>query len=139
MHFKTTMHFKSLLLLPGALALALTATPLRPVAAQTMAAPSGQMQQHGGRLNLTTAQKAQLKQIKSTTHSQINAVLTPAQQAKYASAKNERQERQVWSTLNLTADQKTKIRTIRQSAKQQMDAVLTPAQRQQVQQQQQQH
>lgn len=128
------MHFKSLLLLPGVLALALTAAPLRPVAAQTMSAPTGQTQ-HSHTLNLTAAQKAQLQQIRATTHSQINALLTPAQQAKYASAKSERQERQVWSSLNLTADQKTKIRAIRQSAKQQSDAVLTPAQRQQLQQQ----
>ena len=129
------MHFQRLLLLPGVLALALTAAPLLPVAAQTMSAPSGQTPKHGSTLNLTAAQKAQLQQIRATTHSQINALLTPAQQAKYASAKSERQENQVWASLNLTADQKTKIRAIRQSAKQQMDAVLTPAQRQHLQQQ----
>ena len=129
------MHCKPLLLLPGVLALALTAAPLLPVVAQTMSAPTGQTQQHSNRLNLTAAQKARLQQIQATTHRQINALLTPAQQAKYASAKSERQERQVWSSLNLTAAQKTKIRAIRQSAKQQMDAVLTPAQRQQLQQQ----
>jgi len=129
------MHFKPLLLLPGVLALALTVAPLLPVTAQTMSAPTGQTPKHVSTLNLTATQKAQLKHIRDTTHSQINALLTPAQQAKYASAKSERQERQVWSSLNLTADQKTKIRAIRQSAKQQMNAVLTPAQRQQLQQQ----
>ncbi len=133
------MNLKRLLLLPGALALVLTAAPLLPVAAQTPSSPTGQYQKHGHTLNLTAAQKAQLKQIHVATRSQINAILTPTQQAQLASAKGQGQAGKVWSSLNLTADQKAKLRALRQSEKQQTDAVLTPAQRQQLQQQRQQH
>ncbi|MBW4690509.1 MAG: hypothetical protein KME27_01945 [Lyngbya sp. HA4199-MV5] len=139
------MNLKRFLLLPGALALALSlVTPMLPVGAQSPAPAADQYQKRGVNLNLTDEQKAQLKQIRESTRSQIDAVLTPEQKAQLAAAKQQRQEGQpgqrakkargVWASLNLTADQKTKIQAIRQDAKQQMDTVLTPEQRQQLEQ-----
>lgn len=139
------MNVKRLFLLPGALALALAyATPMLPVAAQTPAPSVGQHPKRGVNLNLTADQKAQLKQIRESTRSQIEAVLTPEQKAQIAAAKQQRQPGQpgqrvkkargMWASLNLTDDQKAKIRAIRQEAKQQMDKVLTPEQRQQLEQ-----
>ena len=141
------MNVKRLLLLPGALALALAyAAPMLPVVAQTPTAPMGQHHKRGVNLNLTADQKAQLKQIHESTRSQIDAVLTPEQKAQLAAAKQQRQQGQsgqkprgVWASLNLTADQKAKIQAIRQDAKQKMDAVLTADQRQQLEQHRQNH
>jgi periplasmic protein CpxP/Spy len=145
-HFKVhnrTMNVKRCFLLPGALALALAyAAPLLPVVAQTPTAPAGQYSKRGINLNLTADQKAQLKQIRESTRSQIDAVLTQEQREQLAAAKQQRQQGQqgqktrgMWASLNLTADQKAKVKAIRQDAKQKMDAVLTAEQRQQLEQQ----
>ncbi|MBW4472364.1 MAG: hypothetical protein KME45_18620 [Stenomitos rutilans HA7619-LM2] len=139
------MNVKRFLLLPGALALALSfVAPMLPVGAQSPSPSAGQYQKRGVNLNLTAEQKAQLKQIRESTRSQIDAVLTPEQKAQIAAAKQQRQAGQpgqrvkkargVWASLNLSADQKAKIQAIRQDAKQQRDAVLTPEQRQQLEQ-----
>lgn len=136
------MNVKRFLLLPGALAIALSyAAPMLPAVAQTPTAPAGQHHKRGVNLNLTADQKAQLKQIRESTRSQIDAVLTPEQKAQLASAKQQRQQGQqgqkprgMWASLNLTADQKAQIQAIRQDSKQKMDAVLTPEQRQQLEQ-----
>ncbi len=147
------MNVKRLLFLPGALAIALSvAAPMLPVAAQTKTPPTaGQSQKRGVNLNLTEAQKAQLKQIREATRSQLEAILTPEQKAQLETAKQQRQQSQpgqqgqrgqkprgMWAALNLTADQKTRIKAIRQDAKQKMDAVLTAEQRQQLEQRRQQ-
>ncbi len=136
------MNVKRFLLLPGALALALSYAPMLPVAAQTPSAPTGNYQKRGINLNLTDAQKAQLKQIRESTRSQIDAILTSEQKAQLAAAKQQRQQGQKpqknWAALNLTAEQKTQMRAIRADAKQKMNAVLTAEQRQQLQQQRQQ-
>ena len=160
-HFTThnyAMNVKRFLFLPGALAIALSyAVPMLPVAAQTPTPPAGQYQKRGINLNLTEAQKAQLKQIRESTRSQIDAILTPEQKAQLDAAKQQRQQRQLgeqrqpreqgqpgqkprgkWATLNLTADQKTRIQAVRQDAKQKMNAVLTAEQRQQLEQRRQQ-
>ncbi|MBW4579064.1 MAG: hypothetical protein KME42_05740 [Tildeniella nuda ZEHNDER 1965/U140] len=136
------MNIKRFLLLPGALAIALSyAAPMLPVAAQTPTPPAGQYQKRGVNLNLTDDQKAQLKQIRESTRSQIESILTPEQKAQLDAAKQQRQSGQrgqkvrgMWASLNLTADQKAQIKTIRQDAKQKMDAVLTAEQRQQLEQ-----
>ena len=141
------MNVKRFFLLPGALALALAyAAPMLPVIAQTPTAPVGQHHRRGVNLNLSADQKAQLKQIRESTRSQIDAILTPAQKDQLAAAKQQRQQGQqgqkphgARAALNLTADQKAKIKAIRQDAKQKMDAVLTAEQRQQLDQQRQQH
>ncbi|XHX80743.1 MAG: hypothetical protein RBJ76_12660 [Stenomitos frigidus ULC029] len=151
------MNVKRFLFLPGALAIALSAAvPMLPVAAQTQTQtpPAGQYQKRGAKLNLTEAQKAQLKQIREATRSQIDAILTPEQKAQLDAAKQQRQQRQAgqpgqlgqpgqkprgkWAALNLTADQKASMQAIRQDAKQKMDAVLTAEQRQQLEQRRQQ-
>lgn len=136
------MNIKRFLLLPGALAIALSyAAPMLPVAAQTPTTPAGQYQKRGVNLNLSDDQKAQLKQIRESTRSQIESILTPEQKAQLDAAKQQRQPGQrgqkargIWASLNLTADQKAQIKTIRQDAKQKMDAVLTAEQRQQLEQ-----
>lgn len=144
------MNVKRFLLLPGALAIALSyAAPMLPVAAQTPTAPAEQHHKRGANLNLTEDQKTQLKQIREATRSQIDAILTPEQKAKLDAAKQQRQQGQqeqgqqgqrgqkprgMWASLNLTADQKARIKTIRQDAKQKMDAVLTAEQRQKLEQ-----
>ncbi|MGA7933094.1 MAG: hypothetical protein WCA35_06070, partial [Kovacikia sp.] len=145
------------LLLPGAIVLALSAAPLLPAFSQsTSPAPASQMQKHRNKLNLNSDQKAKLKQIRESTRSQIEALLTDDQKAKLQSLKEQRQamrqQRQaarqqgqstnqpkqrgegMWAALNLNANQKAKIRTIRQDAKKQMEAILTPEQLQQRQQ-----
>ena len=159
-HFKThnyAMNVKRFLFLPGALAIALSyAVPMLPVAAQTPTPPAGQYQKRGVNLNLTEAQKAQLKQIRESTRSQMDAILTSEQKAQLDAAKQQRQQRQPgegqsgqqgqsgqkprgkWAALNLTADQKARIQAVRQDAKQKMDAVLTAEQRQQLEQRRQQ-
>ncbi len=96
-----------------------------------IAAPS---HQHTGgwqnKLNLTDAQKAQIKQIHESTQKQINAILTPDQQAQ----KQQARQQHTRSKLNLSADQKAQIKKIRQVAESQIEALLTPAQQQQRQQ-----
>ncbi len=144
-HFKThnrTMNVQRFLLLPGALAIALSyAAPMLPVVAQVPTPPAGQDQKRGVNLNLTDDQKAQLKQIRESSRSQIDAILTPEQKTQLEAAKQQRQAGQqgqkprgMWAALNLTADQKAQIKAIRQDAKQKMDAVLTAEQRQQLEQ-----
>ncbi|PSB31889.1 hypothetical protein [Stenomitos frigidus] len=140
------MNMKRSLLLPGALALALSyAVPMLPVVAQTPTVPAERHQKRGVNLNLTADQKVQLKQIRESTRSQIESILTQEQKDQLAAAKQQRQQGQqgqkargLWASLNLTADQKAKIKAIRQDAKQKMAAVFTPEQRQQLEQQRQQ-
>ncbi len=82
------------------------------------------------KLNLTDAQKAQIKKIRLSTQKQINGILTKDQQAQ------KQQARQQHSAvkLNLSNDQKAQIKKIRQDGQSQIEAVLTPAQKQQLQQ-----
>jgi protein CpxP len=82
------------------------------------------------RLNLTDAQKTQIKQIHESARTQINGILTPDQQTKIQQAKQQHTRPQ----LNLTDDQKAKIRAIKQNSQSQIKALLTPAQQQQLQQ-----
>lgn len=98
------------------------------------------------KLNLTDAQKAQLKTIHEETRTLIKGVLTSEQQAKLQTMMQERQQnRQAgqqagkgrqnrWASLNLTEDQKAKIKAIKEAQKPKMQAVFTPSQQQQIQQ-----
>lgn len=141
------MKLKPLSLLAAAIALTVTAIPVT-VQAQTRTAsptevaqtPRGKRGEKGGwgwnRLNLTDTQKAQMQAIRSNTHAQIEAILTPEQKATLTDGRGTRrgQGRQSgWAKLNLTEQQKTQMRQIRESSQQQMLAVLTPQQRQQMQ------
>lgn len=141
------MKVKPLSLLAAAIALTVTTIPVA-VKAQTSTAsptevaqtPRAQRGQKGDggwrRLNLTDTQKAQMQAIRSNTHAQIEAMLTPEQKATLTDGRGTRrgQGRQWgWPKLNLTEQQKTQMRQIRESSQQQMLAVLTPEQRQQMQ------
>lgn len=70
-----------------------------------------------------------MQAIRSNTHAQIEAMLTPEQKATLTDNRG----KWGWAKLNLTEQQKTQMRQIRESSQQQMLAVLTPEQRQQMQ------
>lgn len=122
---------KKLFLLPGVVALTLAVAPMVAVHAQNSApAPRAGYKMQ---LNLTDAQKAQMKQIGENTRSQIAAVLTNEQRAQWEAAKQQGgKSRQAYQALNLTDDQKARIRSIKQASKQEMDKVLTQEQRDQL-------
>ncbi len=134
------MNIKTLLLVPGAIALSLSCISMVPALAQVndSVAPV-QLQRGMNKLNLTDAQKAQLKQLREETKAQIQQILTPDQRAKMQSFQSNRQPGQQpgngkkwgghWKELNLTDAQKQQIRQIRENAKQKMQAILTPEQR----------
>ncbi len=129
------MKLKITSIFAGLMALTAIATPMI-VHAQSPDLSGPIPQQMFSGLNLTEAQKAQLKQIGQSTRSQIQAVLTPQQQEQMKQVRAEGQKmREMVKDLNLTADQKTKIRDIMQASRQQMEAVLTPEQRAQLRQQ----
>jgi Spy/CpxP family protein refolding chaperone len=84
------------------------------------------------KLNLTDAQKAQLKTIRENAKTQRQAVFTPDQLAKLEQARKSGDRKGVWKTLNLTDAQKQQLKAIEQTTKDQMKAVLTPEQQQQL-------
>ena len=83
-------------------------------------------------LNLTPEQKTKMEQLRTSTQSQIDAVLTDEQRQKLAQVKAQRQANQQSGGMNLTADQKTKIKAIRAANQAQFQAILTPAQQAQL-------
>ncbi len=114
----------------------------QPVAESAPSVNSGTKQQavKSNRLNLTKEQREKIKQIKQSSQAQIQAVLTPSQQAQMKTAlENKQKQRQVMSSLNLTKEQKDKIRQIKQASEQQINALLTPEQQQIQNQRQQKH
>lgn len=130
---------KLLQILSGAVVLTLTCAPMVPVVAQSNPQPgmTNQTRSYRGlKLNLTDAQKAQMKQIRESTRAKIEAVLTDEQKVQLRTAMQQQgKDRQAFRNLNLTDDQQAKIRAIRQESRKQMDEVLTPEQRAQLQQQ----
>lgn len=150
------MKKKLSLLVPGAIALILSATPILPSRAQSPGPipgtrtekPGPRQGKWGADLNLTEAQKAQMKQIRESTRAQIEAVLTEEQKAQLQSARQQRQANRqqgqtarqpgqkrggMFANLNLSEEQRTRIRSIREESRRQMDAVLTAEQRQMLQ------
>ncbi|MFM6012946.1 MAG: Spy/CpxP family protein refolding chaperone [Dolichospermum sp.] len=146
------MKIKKLLLIAGTLAIALTATPFVAQAQTDTNEPRQPREMVGKgpfrRLNLTDAQKEQMKKIHKSTRAKIEAVLTPEQRQKLEAAKaemkarrkarrngtqigkgKERDKETVFSSLDLTDAQKREIRTIKESARTQMEAILTPEQK----------
>jgi periplasmic protein CpxP/Spy len=77
-----------------------------------------------GMMNLSTDQRAKIKAIRESNRSQLQAILTPAQQAQLTPGGD-------MERLNLTPAQQTKLQQLRASARSQIAAVLTPAQQQQ--------
>lgn len=147
------MKIKLMPLLAGAIALGAVATPFVVNAqanpsAQPLLAQAQQGRQRQGKwakLNLTDAQKQQMRQIGEETRTQLQGVLTADQKAKLEAAKQNRQGqnrqgqnrqnwRQVMQSLNLTDEQKAKMKEIRQQQKSRMEAILTDQQKQQLQQ-----
>lgn len=105
----------------------------------TPASPSiTKPQRRGGdmwkQLNLSDAQKQQLKTLKENTKQQIESVLTAEQRTKLAEARQSGDRKGAWKSLNLTAEQKQQISDIRKRSKEQSLAVLTPEQRAQLEQ-----
>ncbi len=140
------MKLKNFSLIAGAIALSLSATPFVVNAQQIAQTPTEVKQDHNGpfeRLGLTDAQKTQIKDIRSNSRTQMEAILTSEQKQQLEAAKQARQgqPRQArgqgerpnkgWASLNLTPEQKTQMRQIRESEKNQIQAILTPQQQQQ--------
>ncbi len=75
-------------------------------------------------LNLTTDQKAQIKQIREAAKQEMDNIFTPEQKTLRQQARQQHQR----VKLNLTADQKAQIKTLRQKTRSQIEAVLTPEQ-----------
>ena len=150
------MKLKTLSLIAGTLALTLIATPFAVQAEQNSSSPQAgqewQKESPAKKLNLTPEQKAKIKEIRSNTRTQIEAVLTPEQKTKLQAAMAEhkaqrqaqRQQGQeqrregrgkrgdIFASLGLSTEQKAKMKEIRELSKQQMDAVLTPEQKAQI-------
>jgi periplasmic protein CpxP/Spy len=129
-------------LLAGA---ALLATPVMTQMVSAQGMGGGGMPRMARGMNLTAAQKAQMKAIHDRTRTQIEAILTPEQKAQAAAAKQARAAggaRQegvrkeggrkgggMYKSLNLTETQKAQIKTIKDAARKEMALVLTPEQK----------
>ncbi len=133
-------------LVSGVLIGILASAPLLPAIAQPASPPVVRPEGKRNKLNLTEAQREQMRQIRDWTRSQIDQVLTADQKQQLQAAreqnkqqlqqgqrpgKGQGQGRQKLNTLNLTDAQKERIRAIRQEARQRQEALLTPEQRQQ--------
>lgn len=122
-------------LLPGVIALIVAGAPMLAAHAQTPSTVAPKAGQRLNRLNLTDAQKAQLKQIRESTKSKIRAVLTTEQQTQFDAARQATGKRGgIMKSLNLTSDQKAQIKDIMKASREQMKSVLTPEQQAQLQQ-----
>ena len=125
-------------LLPGAIAIVLIGAPM--VAAQArslnrLAQNQQPKQERLNQLNLTEAQRTRMREIRESTQSQVQGVLTQEQRDRYQAAIQQGQNpRQAMRSLNLSEAQRTRIREIKQASKTQMQEVLTPEQRQQLEQ-----
>jgi Spy/CpxP family protein refolding chaperone len=138
------MKIKLMPMLAAVMAISAVATPLtlkaQPIHGQPLLA---QAQQHPGKraqLNLTDAQKSQLRQIEIDIQNQMQSVLTAEQREKLKTLRqqnsqgNRQARRDVMSQLNLSEAQQAKIQELRKAQQARMDAVFTPEQKQQLQQ-----
>jgi len=82
-------------------------------------------------LNLTEAQKTQMKSIRESAKARSQAVLTAEQRAIMEKARQSGDRKGVRKSLNLTDAQKQQMKAIAEDTKAQMKNVLTPAQQQQ--------
>lgn len=108
------------------------------VAAQTTPTPNRtqKWKPQGGmkKLNLTEAQKTQMKSIRESSKTRMQNVFTPEQRAKIEQARQSGDRKGVWQSLNLTEAQKQQMQAIRQETQAQINNVLTPEQKQQMEQ-----
>ncbi|CAN1209197.1 Spy/CpxP family protein refolding chaperone [Tumidithrix helvetica PCC 7403] len=135
------MKLKLIPILTGAIAALSIATPTIVLAQSMPGSPTSgdrMMAPHPGGgghmmppdLGLTEQQKTQLDQIRKSTRSQIEGIVTPEQkqQVKTAIANGE-DMKDAMDTI-LSTEQKAQIRSIMQASRKQMQAVLTPEQQQ---------
>jgi len=130
------MKLKKAVLFPGLLTMLLSAAPILPV----LAAPGGdnpnipvRVQKVRGfmeQLNLSAAQKEQIRQIRQQSKSKLSTIFTEAQKNEMRQARQERRK----PNLSLTENQKTQMAALRQETQQKIQAVLTPEQKQQLEQ-----
>ena len=85
-------------------------------------------------LNLTEAQKTQMKAIHASAKTRRQSVLTPDQLAIMEQSRQSGDRKGVRKSLNLTEAQKTQMKAIGEDTKTQMKKILTPAQLQQLEQ-----
>lgn len=104
--------------------------------AQPQQGYGGRMEHGMGRteeLNLTADQKTKLEQLRQSSRTQIEAILTPAQLPKFQQIENQRQAKgESRTALNLSSDQKTRIQSIRKANMEKVQAILTPEQQAQI-------
>lgn len=81
------------------------------------------------KLNFSSEQKQQIKQLLTEDRQQIDDVLTKEQQQKTIDIQSRnRAVNQGWRKLNLTASQKAEMKAIRDAKKQELNSILTPEQ-----------
>jgi protein CpxP len=85
-------------------------------------------------LNLTEAQKTQMKAIHENAKARRQSVLTAEQRAVMEQARQSGDRKGVRKSLNLTDAQKQQLKAIAEDTKAQIKNVLTPAQQQQLEQ-----
>lgn len=84
------------------------------------------------KLNLTEAQKTEMKAIRENAKSRRDAVLTPEQRALITQAKQSGDRKGVKKSLNLTDAQKQQMKAIGEDSKRQVEAILTAEQKAQI-------
>jgi Spy/CpxP family protein refolding chaperone len=90
------------------------------------------------KLNLSDAQKSQMKSIRDSAKARRQSIFTDEQRAIMNQSRESGDRKGARKSLNLTADQKTQLQAIEQDTKTQMKNILTPQQQQQLEQMQQQ-
>jgi periplasmic protein CpxP/Spy len=111
-------------------AIALIAAPLTFTHLANAQGPGGPRGHHFEQLNLTEEQSTQIEAIRTDARSQMQAILTPEQQAATAGESGPR----AWRSLDLSEDQRSQMQAIRDASKEKIDALLTAEQRQQLEQ-----
>lgn len=114
----------------------LLSTPVLMSGSNAQTAPAGNRMERSAfkkQLNLSDAQQAQLKQIRTETRTQIEGVLTDSQKAQLKTMKESRgqakRQKGGWKQLGLTDAQKAQLKQIRESAKSRTEQVYTPEQK----------
>ena len=110
-------------------ALALIVTPLAMTHQGAHAEGGGNHQGPLEQLDLTEAQSTQIEAIRADARSQMQAILTPEQQALIDANDGQRGG---WRSLDLTDEQRSQVRTIREATREEIGAVLTDEQRQEL-------
>jgi periplasmic protein CpxP/Spy len=104
-----------------------------PVLSQSVEAFDGggaRMERGLKELNLTEAQKTQMKALREAGRIEMERILTPEQQATLKAAKGKRGDRRgIMQSLNLTDAQKTLLKAFREKQRQSFEAILTPDQK----------